>query len=101
MVADALSNSHLLAIQAISEVQPLWVQEVLNSYTTDSMAQDILTRLAVKSPDEQGFSLHQGIIKYKDKYGLLKTQPLGQRSLLLYIPQQLEAIQGLKKLITG
>ena len=40
MVADALSRvAHMLAIQAVSVVQPQWVQEVLNSYTTDPHAQ--------------------------------------------------------------
>lgn len=39
---DALSRlGHLLALQAISEVQPAWVQEVLNSYVTDPAAQKI------------------------------------------------------------
>jgi len=40
MVVDALSRvAHMLAIQAVSVVQPQWVQEVLNSYTTDPHAQ--------------------------------------------------------------
>jgi hypothetical protein len=56
-----------MAVQAVSEVQPVWMQEVLNSYATDSAAQDLLTQLAIKSPNEQGFSLHQGIIRYKGK----------------------------------
>lgn len=50
-----------------STVQPAWVQEVLNSYTTDSKAQDLLTQLAIHSPNEQGYSLEQGLIKYKGK----------------------------------
>jgi hypothetical protein len=40
VAADALSRvGHLMAIQGVSEVQPLWIQEVLNSYKTDSSAQ--------------------------------------------------------------
>jgi hypothetical protein len=36
LVVDALSRvNHLLSLQAISEVTPQWVQEVLNSYATD------------------------------------------------------------------
>lgn len=55
VAANALSRCcHLLAIQAVSEAQPVWVQEVLNSYTTDPQAQELLTRLAIKSPDKQG-----------------------------------------------
>ncbi|WVZ94909.1 hypothetical protein U9M48_040738 [Paspalum notatum var. saurae] len=35
-------------------VQPVWVQEVLNSYATDSHAQQLLTQLAIHSPDDNG-----------------------------------------------
>jgi hypothetical protein len=38
-------------------------QEVINSYVTDAEAQLCLTELAVTSPDEQGYALHQGIIR--------------------------------------
>jgi len=64
--ADALSRmAHLLAIQAVSSVQPAWLQEVLNSYTTDSKAQDLLQKLAISSPDENGYSLEKGLIKHQ------------------------------------
>ena len=63
IAADALSRvGHLVAIQAVSVAQPVWVQEVANSYATESQAQNLLARLTVHSPDEQGYSLHQGII---------------------------------------
>ena len=36
IVADSLSRvGHMMALQAVSEVQPVWLQEVLNSYATD------------------------------------------------------------------
>jgi hypothetical protein len=39
VAADALSRiNHLFVLQAISEVQPTWVQGVLNAYSTDSEA---------------------------------------------------------------
>jgi len=67
MVADALSRvAHMLAIQAVSVVQPQWVQEVLNSYTTDPHAQQLITQLSVSSLDANGYSLHQGLIKHQD-----------------------------------
>jgi hypothetical protein len=41
LAADALSRvNHLMALQAVSEVQCIWVQEVLNSYATDAKDQD-------------------------------------------------------------
>jgi hypothetical protein len=36
LAADALSRvAHMMALQAVSQVQPQWIQEVLNSYATD------------------------------------------------------------------
>ncbi|XP_071680988.1 uncharacterized protein [Lolium perenne] len=53
--ADALSRvGHLLTANTMSICQPKWMQEVANSYETDSEAQQLLTRLAVISPDEEG-----------------------------------------------
>jgi hypothetical protein len=52
-----------MAVQSCSEVKPLWVQEVTNSYATDSHAQALLVQLALHSPNDQGFSLHQGLIR--------------------------------------
>jgi hypothetical protein len=63
VVVDALSRrSSVLDLAAISEVQPVWVQEVLNSYAIDAEAQQLIAQLLVRSPNENGFSLYQGII---------------------------------------
>ncbi|WVZ93178.1 hypothetical protein U9M48_039180 [Paspalum notatum var. saurae] len=65
VAADALSRvAHLFALQAVSAVQPVWLQEVLNSYVTDPQAQQPLARLAIHSPDSQGFELVGGLIKH-------------------------------------
>jgi hypothetical protein len=64
IAVDALSRvAHLLALQAISVVQPQCIQEVLNSYATDAQAQQVITQLALASPDSNGFSLEHGLIK--------------------------------------
>jgi hypothetical protein len=61
---DALSRvGHLMGVTVVSAIQPQWIQEVINSYTTDEVAQQLLAKLAMHSPDEQGFSLNQGIIR--------------------------------------
>jgi len=54
---------HLLALHAVSLLQPQWLQEVLNSYATDTQSQELLAQLAISSPNSQGFYLDQGIIK--------------------------------------
>lgn len=51
----------------MSSVQPTWIQEVLNSYTTDSQAQQLLQKLAITSPDQNGYSLQQGLIWHQGK----------------------------------
>lgn len=61
--ADALSRvGHCFSLQAISECKPLWLQEVLNSYATDPAAQLKLSKLALASPDDDGYILDNGII---------------------------------------
>jgi len=68
MAADALSRvGHLLALQAASAVQPQWLQEVLNSYVTNKEAQSLLAQLVLASPNDQGFSLENGLIRHKGK----------------------------------
>ena len=76
LAADALSRVGHLSLQAISEVQPIWIQEVLNSYVTDPKAQSILTRLVVHSPDEEGYTLEQGLLKYKSKVWIASNSAL-------------------------
>ncbi|WVZ96210.1 LOW QUALITY PROTEIN: hypothetical protein U9M48_041877, partial [Paspalum notatum var. saurae] len=71
VAADALSRvNHLMLLQAVSTVQPACIQKVLNSYTTDPKAQIMLTQLALANPNETGYSLDQGLIKYKGKIWL-------------------------------
>ena len=68
VAADALSRvGHLLALQAVSSSQPQWIQHVVNSYVTDSKAQELLTQLAVHSPNAQGFTLHDGVIRFNGR----------------------------------
>jgi hypothetical protein len=43
------------------------------------MAQDLLTRLAVHNPDEKGYSLEQGLIKYKGKVWIAHNSALQTR----------------------
>lgn len=45
----------------------------------DPMAQYLLTRLAVHSPDEKGYSLEQGLIKYNGKVWIAQNLALQTR----------------------
>lgn len=64
IAAYALSRvAHLYALQAVSMVQPQWIQEVLNAYAIDPKAQQLLTEMAIVNPNAKGYSLHEGIIR--------------------------------------
>lgn len=68
VATDALSRvGHLMALQALSSIQPDWVQEVINSYITDPQAQHLLHQLVVQSPNQHGYSLHKGLIWHQGK----------------------------------
>lgn len=68
LVADALSRvGHAMAIPAVSEILPLWIQEVINSYVTDSEAQQLSQQLAITSPDNSGYYLNKGVIRQGTK----------------------------------
>lgn len=55
VVADALSRVvFAMNLTTITGVQPMWVQEVLNSYVTDPHAQVMLRKLVVHTADEEG-----------------------------------------------
>jgi hypothetical protein len=102
VVVDALSRVGMaMAIFTVTELQPVWIQEVTNSYVVDSQAQQLLQKLAVHSPDETGFSLHQGLIRKGNKFGLGRIQLLELKSFLLFMTQWLVDIRVLLLLIKG
>ncbi|WVZ49037.1 LOW QUALITY PROTEIN: hypothetical protein U9M48_000419 [Paspalum notatum var. saurae] len=68
IAADALSRvGHLMTTQTVAVVQHQWIQEVLNSYTTDSKAQRLIAQLAIASPNADGYSLDNGLIRVNGK----------------------------------
>lgn len=115
-VADALSRvAHLFVAQSISISRPLWLQEILNSYTMDSLAQNMLQKLALDANACPGFQLQEGLIKHEDKIwvganiGLqtkliqaFHTSPIGGHSGMLstyHNVKQLFNWQGLKSAV--
>jgi hypothetical protein len=68
VAADALSQvPHLNVLQAVSMVKPDWLQEVVNSYTTDVRAHQLLKQLAITSPNQAGYNLDNGLIRYRSQ----------------------------------
>jgi hypothetical protein len=69
--ADALSR-HPSAneLYNISLCRPRWIEMIVEGYTADDKAQALLQELSLSSPNQHGYSLHQGIIRYRDRIWL-------------------------------
>lgn len=94
--ADALSRvARLMALQAVSSVQPAWIQEVINSYVTDPHSQQLLQMLAVSSPDSQGYSLHNGLIRQHDKVWIGQNSTLQTKLIVAFHSSALGGHSGI------
>ena len=67
--ADALSrhSAPTAVCSYISTLVPAWLSAVLASYTTDLVAQNILSKLALDPAAVPQYSLHSGILRYRNK----------------------------------
>lgn len=77
----------------MSAVKPVWVQEVLNSYATDPQ-QQMLTKLAIASPDEAGYSLDQGLIKHKGNVWIGQNSALQTKLIATFHSSPLRGHSG-------
>lgn len=68
--ADALSRKEdtvKAELVAISEGVPLWMQDVIQSYETDSNSTQLLAELSINPNARPHFTLKQGILMYKGR----------------------------------
>lgn len=81
--ADALSRRPYSdqEVAAVSVVQPTWLQVLQEGYLEDPEAKSKLTELSIKSPDEKGYSLSEGIIRIKNRIWV-GSNLLAQRHIL-------------------
>lgn len=85
-VADALSRmGQTTVLSALSTSTSVWIQEVLNSYTVDPKAQQLLTKLSNATPNSGGYSLNDGLIRYKKKSWLVLTLLCRRRLFMLFM----------------
>lgn len=81
--ADALSRitEGDQSVTAISLAQPTWLQILQEGYLEDPEAKLKLAQLSIQSPDEKGYSLSNGIIRFINKIWV-GSNALAQRHIL-------------------
>jgi hypothetical protein len=93
--------AHLNTLQAVSMVKPDWMQEVLHSYATDPRAQKLLSQLAITSPNIAGYSLDNGIIRYKNKLWIAQNSALQTKLIVAFHSSAIGVTQVPKPHIRG
>jgi hypothetical protein len=67
LVADALSRQ-FPKLLAISVAKPMWIKDILASYTNDAAVQRLLEQFLVSPPSaDSPYSVHVGVLRYKGK----------------------------------
>jgi hypothetical protein len=85
-------------------VKPHWLQEVVNSYTTDVRAQQLLKVLAMTSPNQAEYSLDNGLIRYRSQLWIGTNLALQTKLIATFHSSAIGALGGipaLKSLIKG
>lgn len=113
-VADALSRLPTEQVMALSVLQPLWFQEVSDSYSRYPDTTPSIQALALKPPSGY-YSIHDGIIKYKNHillpkasafpekiFNTLHTTPVGVIQVFWWLTRKYKKLfvwSGMKKMI--
>ena len=63
--ADALSRCPSGQLVALSVCQAQWLETVVESYSQDTRAQELLAKLAVAPDSVTNFTLRDGLVRYK------------------------------------
>jgi hypothetical protein len=76
--ADALSRNPQMSSDylAISSCTPQWVSEIIDSYTHDPFAKDLLVKLVVDASAVPHYSLRDGLLRYKRRIWVGQSAPL-------------------------
>ena len=65
--ADALSRTdNATELYNISLCRPRWLEIIVEGYSADPNAKQMLQELSLQSPNAQGYSLQQGLIRWRD-----------------------------------
>ena len=81
--ADALSRqAKPSSLAAISARTPKWLEIILEGYQQDDQTKQLLTELSITGSNDKGFTLSDGLIKYKNRISLGNHKEAQQAVLL-------------------
>lgn len=81
--ADALSRKHeSSSLMAVSCTTPKWLEIIVEGYHHDDQSKQLLAELAISGTNDKGYSLVDGIIKYKGRIWLGNHKEAHQAILL-------------------
>jgi hypothetical protein len=74
LAVDALSRCPMATVCALSTCTPAWLENLVQGYDTDPQAQKLLVELALQYENNRGYSLTDGVIRYKGRVWLANNQ---------------------------
>jgi hypothetical protein len=81
--ADALSRQLAIPTQlVVSTTTPKWLEIIVEGYQANDQSKQLLAELALTGSNEKGFSLVDGIIRYKGRIWL-RSHEEAHNSILL------------------
>lgn len=82
LAADALSRQFDSAtFMAVSVATPAWLDNLQNGYKDDPTCQQLLTELSINPSNDKGYSLLNGILRYKGRIWV-GVNPIAQNHIL-------------------
>lgn len=80
--ADALSRrDQHQALLTISSAVPAWLETLVNGYEEDASSKQLLTELSFSGHNDNGYSLDNGVLRYKGKIWV-GHNPLAQQHIM-------------------
>lgn len=99
VVADALSRRDSISsmqCQTVTVVVPQWTEDVKNSYKGDSDSDRLLKKVAADTDPKPKFTMHNGLIKYKNRIYVGASTEFRQQLLQTFHASALGGHSGIK-----
>jgi hypothetical protein len=77
-------DSELVTCLAISSCQPKWLKAITATYEQDTFTKDVMAKLMLDAEAVPGFSLLNGILRYKNKIWVASDAEMQKQLLEAY-----------------